>query len=341
MYRGWIGKSGLLVLVLSSAGLMAQAPPVLSPATAAAEQANEPQAPTPKAATNPFPAVNPKNFTADTPTVAVVNDFLQAVWGAYENRIWSVSAIQKTAAPGVSRIVVQVADKTQPDKVGSYSFFVTPDGKHAISESVIDFGAKPFAERKKTLIEHAAGPGMGAKGKDLLLVEFGDVLNAKSKAEHETAASLLKEFPQARFVYESLPGEGRPYAFKAAVEGVCVRKAKGDAAFFLYTQILFDKQETITANNADDVFGAAATAAGADAKAVAVCANTDGAKDEVKASVALAAEVYIEFAPALVVNGHILPQTTAGFETLKHIVAFQAGQDGVVVHVQPTLSTLK
>jgi hypothetical protein len=45
-------------------------------------------------------------------------------------------------------------------------------------------------------------------------------------------------------------------------------------------------------------------------------------------------------APVLVVNGHILPQSVP-YETIKTIAAFQAKQDGVMVHVQPTLSNLK
>ena len=65
---------------------------------------------------DPFPAVNPKNFTAASPTTAEVNAFLKQAWGYDENRIWSVAAILKTPAPGVARVVVFVADKTQPDK---------------------------------------------------------------------------------------------------------------------------------------------------------------------------------------------------------------------------------
>ena len=335
-------RRSVLGLMIFGGALYAQAPPILSPATAAAEQANVPSAPDARpVVVNPFPAVNPKNFTATSPTVATVNDFLKAVWGSNENRIWSVSAIQKTAAPGVAKITVLVADKTQPGKVGSYSFFVTPDGNHAISDSVIDFGAKPFAQRRKTLIERADGPSAGAKGKELLLVEFGDLLNAKTKDAHETAANLAKEFPQVRWVYESLPAEGRPYSFKAAVLGTCLRKAKGDAAFFAYAQSVFDKQETLTPANVDTILGAAVTSAGGDAKSIASCADTEAAKDEVRASTALAAEVDVESAPVLVINGHVLPQTSAGYETIKRIVAFQAGQDGVTVHMQPTLSTLK
>jgi predicted DsbA family dithiol-disulfide isomerase len=293
------------------------------------------------AVVNPFPAVEAKNFTADAPTPELVNEFLEAMWGSNENRIWSVQAIQKTAAPGVVRILILVSDKTQPHSSTPYSFYVTPDGKHAIADTLIDFGAKPFAERRKTLQERAVGPAQGAAGKDLLLVEFGDLLNAKSRDAHDKAAELARAFPQMRWVYESLPAEGRAYAFRAAVEGVCVRKAKGDAAFFTYAQAVFDKQDTLTAATAEAAFGAAATEAGADPAAVAACADTQAAKDEVKASVALAAEVGVEQAPSLTINGRVLPLGTTTMETLKGILAFQATQDGITVHEQPSLSNLK
>jgi protein-disulfide isomerase len=341
---GFAVRTKVWVLVLMLCGmagvLRAQTPS--SPATVEAERAAEPQAPVPHGpVVNPFPAVEAKNFTADSPTPTVVNDFLEAMWGSNENRIWSVQAIQKTAAPGVVRVLILVADKTQPHSAVPYSFFVTPDGKHAIADTLIDFGAKPFAERHKTLQDRAAGPGQGAAGKELLLVEFGDLLNAKSREAHDKAAELAKDFPQARWVYESVPGEGHPYALRAAVEGVCVRKAKGDAAFFTYAQAVFDKQDTLTAATAEAAFGAAATEAGADAKAVAVCADTQAAKDEVKASVALGAEVGVDQAPSLTVNGRVLPLGTTTLETLKGIVIFQAKQDGITVREQPSLSNLK
>ena len=90
-----------------------------------------------------------KNFTAASPTTAEVNGFLKQSWGFDENRIWSVAAILKTQAPGVARVIVFAADKSQPEKVSRNDFFVTPDGKHAIADRVIDFGPKPFADRAR------------------------------------------------------------------------------------------------------------------------------------------------------------------------------------------------
>jgi protein-disulfide isomerase len=345
MRIGLMGRVGVLALAMCGVVAMGQtkkpeAPAAMAPATSA-EQVDAPLVSAPKAAVvNPFPAVDAKNFTADSPTVAVVNEFLTEVWGANENRIWSVAGIQKTAAPGVAKIIVLLADKTKAGSVSQYAFYVTPDGKHAIADTLIDFGPKPFAERRKMLQMGADGPGEGAKGKDLLIVEFGDLLNVKSKETHATAESLMKEFPQARLVYESLPPEGRVYAMRAALEGACVRKTKGDAAFFVYAQGVYDKQDTLTAATVEAALGAAATAAGADPAAVAACADTQAAKDEVKASMALAAAADVQQAPVLVVNGHILPQSVP-YETLKTIAAFQAKRDGIAVQVQPTLSGLK
>lgn len=356
MKKGWsvkkaesMKKIALMAVVAMGgvgASIRAQEPPAqpqMSPATAEAQKTAEPQAPTPAAApVDPFPAVNLKNFTADSPTTAVVNDFLKTVWGYNDNLSWSVQAILKTAAPGVSRVVVLVANKAQPGKLSRNEFYITPDGKHAIADAVIDFGAKPFDDRRDTLRDQANGAAEGAAGKELLLVEFADLLNGQSKDAQDTINNLVKDIPQVRLVFENLPADGSPYAFRAAAEGVCVRKAKGDAGFFTYAQTVFNKQTGLTSATLDAALGAAVTAAGADPKTVAACAASQPAKDDVNASIALGAAVGMGQSPALVINGRVLPGgASVHYDTIKQIVAYQAGLDGVTVHLQPTLSTLK
>jgi protein-disulfide isomerase len=349
--KGWIvtemagAKKSVLMAALAMAGMgvsvLAQAPAVLSPATAEAQQAAEPQAPAPHAApANPFPPVNLKNFTADSPTTAEVNAFLKETWGYDDNRTWSVAAIQKTAAPGVVGVVVLVADKSQPDKLGRYEFFVTPDGKHAIAGGVTDFGVHPFADRR-ALLQQANGAAEGAASTDLLLVEFGDLLNEKSKATQDVVDNLVKDIPQVRVVFENLPAQGSAHAFHVAAEGVCVRKAKGDAAFFTYEQAIFDKQKSLTVATLDAALDAAASAAGADPKSVNACVVSPETKADVEASIALGKAAGVDLAPVLIVNGRILPPANVPYDTLKRMVAYQAQLDGIDVHVQPTLSTLK
>ena len=208
----------------------------------------------PSSKPDPFPPVNPKFFTASTPTVDTVNAFLKALWGYDANRIWRVEAIQTTSAPGVSKVVVFVSDKSANAKVQTTAFFVTPDGKHAIADSsgVISFGATPFADNRKMLQDRVDGASRGAAGKDLLLVEFADLQCPHCKDAQTTMEQLTKDFPNARIVYQSFPlVEIHPFAFKAAAYGYCVQKQKNDA-FFAYAAAVFDAQAALTPETGDD-----------------------------------------------------------------------------------------
>ena len=325
------------------AGLLVAGAVVQAGAQTAAKVTPSAPAPQKGTAANPFPPVDPKNFTAASPTREEVDGFLKSLWGYDENRVWSVAAIEKTKAPGVAKVVVFVDDKLQPGKGASTVFFVTPDGKHALAgNDVVDFGAKPFAETRRVLAERANGPARGAKGNELELVEFADLQCPHCKTAADTMEQLATDFPQAKIVFENFPLSAiHPYAFQAAAEGVCVRKQKGDDAFFTYTKTVFDTQGALTAGSYQSTLDSAVTRAGGDAKAAAACAQTPVAKDEVNASYKLGEDVGVNQTPMLAVNGHLLPISEVPYETLKKIVAYQAQQDGVQVKVQPTLSTLK
>jgi protein-disulfide isomerase len=86
---------------------------------------------------------------------------------------------------------------------------------------------------------------------------------------------------------------------------------------------------------------AAVLASGADPKIVAACVASPEARSAVQASIKLADDIGVDQTPSLVVNGHSLPVSSLPYESLRKIIAFQAGQDGIVVHLQPTLTTLK
>ena len=316
----------------------ASAPQTTSPAPAAGPQAPAaaPQKPlqlqdmgqTTKA--DPFPPVNPKFFTADSPSVDTVNAFLKSLWGYDTNRIWRVEAIQKTMAPDTSKVVVFVSDKTPGAKVQPTAFFVTSDGQHAIAgDTVIPFGATPFADIRKTLQGHADGASRGATAKDLMLVEFADLQCPHCKEAQGTMDNLVKDFPNAHVVYQSFPiVDLHPYAFKAAAYGYCVQKQKNDA-FFVYSAAVFDTQDALTAETGDETLKNAVTKAGMDPAAVDACAATQATKDQVNASIKLAQDVGVEQTPMLAVNGHLIPLTGIPYETLKNIISYQAMLDGV------------
>jgi protein-disulfide isomerase len=305
-----------------------------APATKAAPAATPPLKlnsldPTSKA--DPFPPVDLKFFTAASPTVDTVNSFLKTIWGYDPNRIWRVEAIQTTAAPGVSKVIVFVSDRSPNAKVQSTAFFVTPDGKHAIADSsgVISFGTMPFADNRKLLQARADGATRGAASKDFLLVEFADMQCPHCKEAQATIDQLIKDFPNARFVFQSFPlVEIHPFAFKAAAYGYCVQKQKNDA-FFPYAAAVFDSQAALTAETGDETLKNAVTKAGLDPVAIDACASTQAIKDQVNASIKLGGDVGVDQTPILAVNGHLLPLSQIPYETLKTIVAYQGAMDGV------------
>ena len=86
------------------------------------------------------------------------------------------------------------------------------------------------------------GAVRGAASKDLLLVEFADLQCPHCKEVQATMDQLVKDFPNARVVFQSFPlVEIHPFAFKAAAYGYCVQKQKNDA-FFPYAAAVFDTQ---------------------------------------------------------------------------------------------------
>src|ERR1700759_1792871 len=130
-----------IALALLSVSAYAQAPA----AQAAPQQPEAPAAPSAApAAPAKLPEPDPRNFTAESPSRETVDAFLKQFWGYDENRIWQVEAIQKTQAPGVSKVTVAVAQKNNAQQSGGLTFFTTPDGKHLIADDVLPFGAHPF-----------------------------------------------------------------------------------------------------------------------------------------------------------------------------------------------------
>lgn len=289
-----------------------------------------------------FPPVDPKNFTATSPSAETVNSFLHAVWGIDENREWRVMGIQPASVPGFAKVEVLVADKRQPTRLGTYVFLTTPDGKHAVQGDLAPFGAHPFADTREILRQRADGPARGAAGKELELVEFADLQCPNCKAAQGTMDQLVKDFPQAHVVFQNLPLPSvHPFAMQAAEVGNCVRQAKGDPAFFVYAQKVYDTQADLTAAKADITLRAAVSAAGADPAAVMTCAATPATQAAVESSIKLATDLGISSTPSLVIDGRIVSLTQVPYSTLKRVVIYQGQLDGVTVREQPSLTTLK
>jgi protein-disulfide isomerase len=288
--------------------------------------------PAPAAPVDPFPPTSPHYFTSPTPTVDTVNAFLHQVWGVDPSRLYRVMAIQTTPAPGVIKVTVFVTTKGAPaDKVQAATFYITPDGKHAIGEGsgVVPFGATPFAATRDVLKARADGPSRGATSKDLEIVEFADLQCPHCKEVQATMDNIVHDFPKAHVVFQLFPlVEIHSSAFKAAAYGVCAQK-QSDDAFFKYAAGVFDTQEGLTPATEDTLLKAAAKRAGLDSDAIAACAATQATKDAVNADIKLATDVGVDQTPMISINGRVIPVSGLPYDLLKQVIQFQATLDGV------------
>ncbi len=292
----------------------------------------------PDALADPFPPVNPKLFTATSPTGAEAEAYLHAVLGYDPDRIWRVEAIQTTPAPGVSKVIALVSERKPNAKVSRAVFYVLPDGKHLLAEGagVLPFAADPYADTRKLLATRANGPTMGAAPKDLELVEFTDLQCPHCKEAEPTMKRLAADYPNAHIVYENYPlVDLHPFAFRAAAYGVCVAKTS-DKAFFLYADAVFANQAALTDATGVQTLKDAVTKAGGDPAAVAACSETPETKAAVQASIQLAKDANVDQTPTLFVNGRALPVGGVPYETLKQVIDYQAKLDGVPVRHEIT-----
>ncbi len=300
--------------------------------SAALAQQEPPAAPTPAAApaTLTFPTPDPKNFTAGKPTSDDVNAFLKATWGYDPNLAWQTMAIAKTAVAGVSKITVAIGQKSNPSQVGQLVFFALPDGQHIISQDeLIPFGAHPFEAMRKTLETEATGPARGATSKDLLIVEFADFQCPHCKDAQPTIDRMIKDFPNARFVFESFPLPQHSEAPKAAAYGVCVQKAAGDAIFFKYVDAVFANQSGLTPEASDATLKDVVTKLGLDPAKIAACSTSPVGVDGVQTSLDFAHKLEVRETPWLYINGRGVPLGGIQYDQLKAIISYQAAQDGV------------
>jgi len=301
-------------------------------APAAFAQQDLPAAPAAAPATLSFPAPDPKNFTADKPTTAEVDAFLKATWGYNPDLAWQVEAITKTAVAGVGKVVVAIGQKSNPSQAGQLVFFTLPDGQHIISQDeIVPFGAHPFAANRKILEAEANGPAEGSSSKSLLLVEFADFECPHCKDAQPTVQKLVRDFPNARFVYESFPLPQHSEAPKAAAYGVCVQKAAGDKVFFQYADDVFTNQAGLTPEQSDATLKDIVTKLGLDPAKIAACAASPVGVDGVKASLDLARKLEVRETPTLYINGRAVPIGGIQYDQLKSIVTYQAAQDGTPV----------
>jgi len=277
----------------------------------------------PESAAHAHPA-NGARQHADTaaPSEETVNAFMKKMFGNDPQMTWKVQSIGPAEDAGLAKVTVLMSG---PQGQQLSAFYVTPDGKHAVVGEMIPFGADPFAPARTVLQRGAKGPARGPATAPVEIVEFSDLQCPHCKAAQPTIDKLLADEPQARFVFQNFPLSSHNWAFKAASYADCVGRSSADA-FWKFVKGVYDAQENITAQNADEKLGGIAAASGADGKATAACASTPETKSRVEQSLALGKSVGVEGTPTLFINGRKIGNLSIPPEYLKSIVDYMAKQ---------------
>jgi protein-disulfide isomerase len=325
------GTMTVLALALAPVYGQSDTPSAPTPQAPVPQQQEVPNAPSAASAPGEvkFPPVEAANFTADQPTKAEVEAFLKNSWGYDTDRVWEVYSIQKTRAPGMSKVQVLLAQKASPQQIATLSFYVTPDGKHLISQdTILDFGAHPYAENLRMLQQEANGPSRGAAGKQFMLVEFADFQCPHCKEAQPIMEKLVQDYPQAHIVFENFPLVNiHPAAYKAAVWSACVFQQGGGDAFFKYSDSVFAGQNDLGGQGAEQALRNSVIAAGLDPDKVAACADSPAGKSAVDASMKLGNDLGVDQTPWLFIDGRGLPLLQLPYDQLKKIIDWQFSED--------------
>lgn len=283
-----------------------------------AQQTTKPK--TPSGATS---AATHHNASAPPlPSEDVVNAFVQQTFGYDPQLTWKIVSIRPSKAEGLAEVNVQMSS---PQGQGGQTFYVSPDGKHALWGEILPFGRHPFEETRLDLKKKVTGPARGPADAPVMIVEFSDLQCPHCKEANPTVERLLKEEPNIRFVFQSFPLPMHNWAAKAAAYADCVAKASGDA-FWKYIDSVYEAQAEITADNADQKLTELADKAGVKGADVATCSAQSDTQAHVEASINLGKSVDVNSTPTLFINGRPVGVSGNNYDVLKQLVDFAAKQ---------------
>lgn len=258
--------------------------------------------------------------TPNLPSEDEVNGFMHATFGYDPQLTWKIVSIKPSEAEGLAEVTVQISG---PQGQGQQKFFVSQDQKHAVLGEVIPFGAHPFEKARLELAKKADGPARGAANASVEIVEFSDLQCPHCKEANPTIEKLLTEEGNVHFVYQNFPLPSHNWAEKAAQYADCVGRDSNDA-FWKFTDSIYEAQDQITADNADQKLTELADKAGVKGTDIAACAAKPETQSRVEASVNLGKSLDVTGTPTLFINGRPVGVNTNSYDALKQLVDFAA-----------------
>jgi protein-disulfide isomerase len=256
--------------------------------------------------------------TANLPSEDVVNAFMHQTFGYDPQLTWKIVSIKPSQAEGLAEVTVQISG---PQGQGAQKFYVSQDGKHAIVGEILPFGSQPFEKARLELEKKATGPAKGPANAPVKIVEFSDLQCPHCKEANPTIEKLLNEDPNIHFVYQNFPLPSHNWAEKAAAYDDCVAKGSTDA-FWKFVDSVYETQDQITADNADQKLTELADKVGVKGSDIAACAALPETQSRVQASVNLGQSLDVTGTPTLFINGRPVGVNANSYDALKQLVDF-------------------
>jgi protein-disulfide isomerase len=250
--------------------------------------------------------------TGQSPIQKTVEAYLRNLYAFGADTAVKVAAPKDIGVEGLEEvdIEVKVGENQQTGKV-----YVTRDGKYMFRGELSDLAKDPMAETRAQL-QTKDSPSLGPADAPVTLVEFSDFECPVCRNLHDALRALLTNYPQVRVVFKDYPLEQiHPWARTAALAGRCAYQQDPKAFWKMY-DLIYDGQETISAENAWGKMTDFAGRSGLNPDAFHACLASPEAGAAVNASRENGLQLEVNSTPTIFVNGrrivgadpHILEQ---------------------------------
>lgn len=248
------------------------------------------------------PAHAPANPPASSPVIKRVEAYLRNLYALGPKFTVKVSEPQATPIPGLRAVAVEVSAEGQTNNITMY---VSDDGRFLLQGDLADMQADPFAKNRAAM-DLAGAPSRGPANAKIVVVEYGDFQCPSCRRLSEVLRGLYPNYPQVRFVFRDFPlTQIHAWAMTAATAGRCIYH-KDPAAFWTYSDYIYDHQDRISAENVWETVVQQGVAAGYDEPTFKACMADPAMKTEIDKSTNEGVALKLANTPTVFVNGRRL-----------------------------------
>jgi protein-disulfide isomerase len=254
------------------------------------------------------------------PIQKTVEAYLRNLYAFGADTAVKVAAPKDIGVEGLEEVDVEVkvGENQQTGKV-----YVTRDGKYMFRGEVSDLAKDPIAETRAQL-QTKDSPSLGPANAPVTLVEFSDFECPVCRNLHDALRGLLPNYPQVRVVFKDYPIEQiHPWARTAALAGRCAYQQDPKAFWKIY-DLIYDGQETISAENAWGKMTDFVGQSGLNADAFHACMASPEAGAAVNASRDNGIQLEVNSTPTIFVNGRRI--VGADPHTLEQYIKYELDQ---------------